>query len=110
MFNKAHRLPKKEFDYYFKNSRSYQNDAAILRFAPFNTYKVAVVVGKKVSKRAVVRNRARRQIYAAIRRYHQTNPLLGVYICMAKPAFLKLPKKDHDRVLADLLSKAAIKS
>src|SRR4051812_31064419 len=39
---------------------------------PANLYRVAVVVSRKVSKSAVVRNRIRRRIYEAVRRNEMT--------------------------------------
>lgn len=36
-----------------------------------NTYRLSVVVSKKVAKLAVVRNRIRRRLYEAVRRYEQ---------------------------------------
>ncbi len=107
MFSKNHRLSRQEFDYYFSHSRPYHADTVIMRHAPSSSYKVSVVVGKKVSKRAVIRNRVRRQVYAAIRRAHGASPLSGAYIFMVKPAFLKVSKAQHYEIVRVLLAKTA---
>lgn len=54
----------------YQNSRSVRTAAMTMRFAPNNrenSFRAAVVVSKKVSKSAVVRNRIRRRVYEQIR-------------------------------------------
>jgi ribonuclease P protein component len=56
----------------YKTGSIQRTDLMSLRHAPSKktNYRLAVVVSKKVSKKAVVRNRIRRRIYEAIRRLH----------------------------------------
>ncbi|MGH7241524.1 MAG: ribonuclease P protein component [Candidatus Saccharimonadales bacterium] len=54
----------------YKRGQTIRSGQMTLRYAPNtrrSTYRVAVVVSKKVNKSAVVRNRIRRRIYEAVR-------------------------------------------
>jgi ribonuclease P protein component len=54
----------------YQNGKSVRGGALMLRYAPNirrKSYRVAVVVSRKVSKSAVVRNRIRRRIYERVR-------------------------------------------
>ncbi len=56
-------------NFVYRKGRSVRADYFGLRYAPSKRedYRLAVVVSKKVSKQAVVRNRIRRRIYEAVR-------------------------------------------
>ncbi len=56
----------------YKTGSVQRTELMSLRHSPSKkaNYRLAVVVSKKVSKKAVVRNRIRRRIYEAIRRLH----------------------------------------
>src|SRR5581483_1803988 len=54
----------------YKNSQMVRSGSLSLRYAPNkrrSQYRLAVVVSRKVSKSAVVRNRIRRRIYESVR-------------------------------------------
>ncbi len=54
----------------YKHGRTIRTDMLSLRFTvrdPKRSYRVAVVVSRKVHKSAVVRNRIRRRVYSAVR-------------------------------------------
>lgn len=53
----------------YKKGKAVRSDAVTLRYSPSKKkdYRLAVVVSRKVSKSAVVRNRIRRRIYEAVR-------------------------------------------
>lgn len=56
--------------YVYRSGKVVRGPYCLLKFAPNSrrsTYRVAVVVSKKVHKSAVVRNRIRRRIYEAVR-------------------------------------------
>ena len=56
---------------FFRRSRSVRIEGFVVRHRPNrrrSDFRLAVVVGKKVDKRAVVRNRIRRRIYELFRR------------------------------------------
>lgn len=55
----------------YQNGKTVRGSLTSLKYAPNphrSSYRLAVVVSKKVSKSAVVRNRIRRRIYEAFRR------------------------------------------
>lgn len=82
MFPQEHRLGRTAFAQVYKRGRRTHTAGLTLiwRAAPF--YKAAVVVGKKVAKNAVERNRLRRRLYAVLR---EANLQSGHIIVIAKP-------------------------
>ena len=87
MFNKTERLSRTAFTEFFKTGRRFQTAALTLVYSPAPKLGVASVVGKKVSKLAVGRNRIRRRLYAGLQRsFDATSVTTGVYIVIAKPA------------------------
>lgn len=72
-------------------------------------FRVSVVVSKKVSKSAVVRNRIRRRIYAAIADYQAyfTDPYDMVFFVYSE-ALTELPPMELKRRIAKLLKQAQI--
>ena len=86
MFTAKQRLSRTAFTEYFKVGRRFQTPALTLVYSPATTLGVSAVVGKKVSKLAVGRNRIRRRLYAGMRRsFEATAVKNGVYIVIAKP-------------------------
>lgn len=72
-------------------------------------YRAAIIVSRKVSKSAVVRNRIRRRMYELVRQYEPE--FTGVYdmtftVYMELPA--KLPAAEIDRTVTEALIKAGI--
>ncbi len=70
MLPKINRLDKKTFDFIFKNGRNYHSDSLYLKKYLLPESKenhFAAVVSKKVSKKAVERNKIRRQIFGILR-------------------------------------------
>jgi ribonuclease P protein component len=59
----------------YQKGRAVRGDYISLRYIPTRRadYRLAVVVSKKVSKSAVVRNRIRRRVYEIVRLYRQEN-------------------------------------
>ena len=87
MFSAKERLSRTAFTEYFKVGRRFQTPLLTLVYSPAPTLKVSTVVGKKVSKLAVGRNRIRRRLYAGMRRsFTETGITSGSYIVIAKPA------------------------
>lgn len=84
MMKKSRRLTTGLFNQYFKSGSRQHGTYIQLVYSPAPHLKVAVVVGKKVYKKAVDRNRLRRQLYA----YAQTHltDKTGVFIVITKPA------------------------
>ena len=105
MFSAQHRLSRTAFTQYFKAGRRYQTPALTLVYSPLVPFGVAVVVGKKVSKLAVGRNRVRRRLYAGTRRlFDATAVTTGVYIVIAKPSVASYTREALATELAVLLS------
>jgi len=70
MLNKKNRLRlDKDFDNAFKQGQSFYNDVFGLKLAKnnLNEFRLGVLVGLKVSKRAIRRNRIKRQIREIVR-------------------------------------------
>jgi len=86
MLKKKERLTKKEFDRFFSSGKRSHSELFSLIYSPTPTFHSAVVVGKKVYKKAVNRNLLRRRLYNIIYRESREKNLKGVYIVLAKPA------------------------
>jgi len=93
MLRKSNRLTKKQFDDYFAVGKRFHFPYCTIIYHPHNTNLGAVVVGKKVSKRAVVRNRLRRRAYAILRQQMKSSVMTGVFIILIKPTLTTLPRK-----------------
>ena len=94
MLPKAHRITTGEMKTLSRPiTRSHQSAFTLLYFAAPSDKKVAVVVSKKVSKKAVVRNRLRRQIYAHVAALLDTLPT-GYYLVRVQPDISLLSSKD----------------
>lgn len=86
MLKKKERLTKKEFDRFFASGARKHGQLFTLIFNADPNFHGAVVVGKKVYKRAVDRNQLRRRLYNILYRQSRDQGLRGVYIILAKPA------------------------
>lgn len=84
-------------------SRNFKNSTYFsLRSAPGESQaRFAVSVSKKVSKSAVVRNRVRRRVYAALEDFASITP--GLYLFSAKPGAEKVWGEDLKKELRKLL-------
>lgn len=106
MLNKRKRLTKKAFDSSFKVGKRLHSPTLQLIYDNSDSeFHGAVVVGKKVYKKAVDRNRLRRRIYGALYRYSQESKMTGTYILIAKPAAKDLAAKEIMNVVTDLIAK-----
>ncbi len=104
MLAKRHRLTTAAFNEHFKRGRRIHGTYMQLIIDVSPTFHGSVVVGKKVYKHAVNRNRLRRRLYDILRQQllSQTSPL--VCICIVKPAAAKVPYHTVRAELADLLA------
>lgn len=78
-------MTKEEFDRFFSSGRRSHSPFFTLIYTKEISFHGAVVVGKKVYKKAVDRNRMRRQLYNTLYRLSRGNELKGVYIILVKP-------------------------
>lgn len=70
-------------------------------------YRVAVVVSRKVSKSAVIRNRIRRRIYAAVRQQStEIKPGADLVFTAYSDQLTKLPAEKLQGQIGELLQKA----
>jgi ribonuclease P protein component len=73
------------------------------------TYRVAVVVSKKVHKSAVARNRVRRRLYAAMQEFEsQINAPYDIVLTVFQEALLEEPPKSITHQLKRQLESAGI--
>lgn len=102
MFKKSQRLTKQAFDQSFRRGkRRHTPLLQVIVDATEADFHGAVVVGKKISNKAVVRNRLRRRLYGVLYRHHQQSPLRGTWIVIVKPAAKTV---SFDAIRTDLLT------
>lgn len=89
MLPKKKRLTATEFSRFFASGRRVHGTNMQLVVTPLSEFHGAAVVGKKVFKSAVKRNKVRRRLYDALYRAYRRQSLTGVYIVIAKPAAAK---------------------
>lgn len=106
MLATANRLSRAEFTTVFSRPQKRVHFPEYsLYYSPTPTFKASVVVGKKVAKLAVRRNRLRRVVYGALARYCATYvPLAGSYIIILKPAYGTLTEANQQAVIESLLA------
>ena len=63
----------------------------------------AVIVSKKVAKRAVVRNRIRRRIYTVLETYARSTPVHDVAIIVYDSDFTSIKRSELEQRIADAL-------
>jgi ribonuclease P protein component len=107
MLKKKERLTRKEFDRSFSIGKRLHGAFVQLIFAPSETFHCSVVVGKKISKKAVERNKLRRRTYAVAYLYHKAHDIQKTFIIVLKPpARTAKPAALREEVL-ELLHKAS---
>lgn len=93
MLAKKNRLSREEFNTYFKKGKRHHSPIATLVVSPHTEFHGSVVVSKKVSKKAPVRNTLRRRSYASLYTQLKQKNVTGVYILILKPQFNTLSRK-----------------
>lgn len=83
MFAQKNRLNRAAFTDTYTRGRRVHTPGLLLVYLNTPMRNVAVVVGKKVAKSAVARNRLKRQLYAAL---YEINMISGHVVVVAKPA------------------------
>lgn len=108
MFSRSERLNRQEFNDYFKKGSRFNQPLLQLIYIPEDKLKVAVVVGKKVSKQAVVRNRLRRQTYHSLREALKVVGVnQGVFIVILRPQIKDLPRPVFNQIKDNLTAAIA---
>lgn len=67
MLSKKERLSREMFNRFFVSGKRFSTDSLNLVYTPRPTLHAAIVISKKVAKKAVARNKLRRQLYALVR-------------------------------------------
>ncbi len=91
MLPKKERLKRAEFSRFFSVGKRYHTPLFTMVYAPFETLHVSVVVSKKISNRAVVRNKIRRRIYDIVRHYRTETEVRGIFIFLTKKGVESTP-------------------
>lgn len=100
------RLPRSLFTSYFTTGKRSHSPVFTLIHTPTTSpFRAAVVVSKKVAKRAVDRNRLRRRAYSVVAKMFPPTTT-GVYIVLYKPGALKHSRLALAAELGDLLARS----
>ncbi|HNV97396.1 MAG TPA: ribonuclease P protein component [bacterium] len=101
---------KKDFDIILKSKLKFYSNNFVLRFSKneLSKSRFCVVVSKKISKKAVIRNKIRRRVYEIIRlNYNKIKPGFD-FMILVKLSVLELEYKDIERDLLYVFKKANI--
>lgn len=74
MLAKKYRLNHKEFSLVHKSGRRIFKGSLLFYYLPAKAFKISIVVSKKISKKAVQRNKLRRQIYDYLQKKYLSLP------------------------------------
>jgi ribonuclease P protein component len=103
MLARTNRLSRAFFQAAFTQGKRRHYGDFVVTVASDTIVKIAVVVSKKVSKKAVVRNRLRRQVYTGMRRsLDMLTP--ASYVVVVQPTFAKKTTADRTSAVAHLLA------
>ena len=97
--------------YVYKQGRVARSRSCILKYAPNQRQpncRVAVVVGKKIHKSAVMRNRIRRRITAVLEQRVGDLPAYDMVFTVTSPELLVADKKYINKTIMQLLQISAI--
>jgi ribonuclease P protein component len=103
MLKKTERVSRATFLALYKGGRKIHSANLTIAIATTPTFHGSVVVSKKVSKLAVVRNTIRRRIYAELQTLRIKKP--ATYIVMVRPSFAALSRKDAQTELRELIGR-----
>lgn len=90
----------------YRNGKTVRSRSCLLRYAPNprrDDCRVAVIVGKKVHKSAVVRNRIRRRLFAIIHEVVGDLPPYDLAFTVLDASVAELPQKDIKDTIYKLL-------
>ena len=103
MLAKKQRLTQAEFAKFFKLGKRHHSPTATLIVAKHPTFHGAVVVSKKVSKKAVTRNTLRRRVYAQLYAASKQKDK-NVHIIVLKPRFKDLTRQHQHETIKTLIA------
>jgi ribonuclease P protein component len=94
MLKKSNRLSHSLFTKNFAIGKRIHNAYSTVIYTPSEGFSCAVVVSKKIYKRAHERNLVRRRFYEVIREKIKERKVIGIYIFLVKPTIKNLTKKE----------------
>ena len=98
--------------YVYSKGRTYRDQNFALKVTPNKkreSYRLAVVVSKKVNKSSVVRNRIRRRIYELVRKNEgKINQPYDMVVTIFNDSVASMPSKELEESFTKLLSQASI--
>lgn len=92
--------------YVYQNGKTVRGPLTALKYAPNSrrdSYRLAVVVSKKVNKSAVARNRIRRRAYEAFRRHLAEDQSYDLVLTVFSERIADLPADELDKLASDQL-------
>lgn len=112
MIDKSHRFHGLgSLRFVFKTGQTVREKTCALRYglnSRRKTYRLSVVVSRKVHKSAVVRNRIRRRLYEHFRQLNlQINEPYDFVLTAYSPDLAEMPSQEIERILRSLFSQAA---
>lgn len=100
--------------YVYQHGKAVRGPLSSLKFVANDrrdSYRLAVVVSKKVNKSAVVRNRIRRRLYEAVRRQEdKMSRPYDIVLTVFHEQIANIPSDDLGKMVADQLHQAGIVS
>lgn len=112
MIDREHRFHgHNSLSYVYRQGKTVRVSLCMLRVAPNtrrDTYRTAVVVSKKLSKSAVVRNRIRRRIYAAVQGIVPADMAYDLVFTACSAQLAVIPEKELNKIIYQLLQMSAI--
>ena len=105
MLAKEQRLSVAAFAKVFATGKRLHLPQLSLVYVPDETFRAAVVVGKKVAKKAVDRNTLRRRVYAQLRDLTAGAPLPVSVLVLIKPAFGPLTKTEQRQIVEEAITR-----
>jgi ribonuclease P protein component len=105
MLKKKERLTRKEFDRSFSVGKRLHSPYLQLIYEESALPHGSVVVGKKVAKKAVDRNRLRRRIYGVLYEFQKKEPRPLTIILIAKPGLFTLQRSVVSQQVRELLQR-----
>jgi len=111
MLAKNFRLHKRsDFDQILRSKYKFYSPNLVLKFVKSSSIEnaFAVVISTKISKKAVQRNKIRRQVYEIIRLHFGKIKKSYQIVFFAKPGILNLKYQEIEKEVLGLLSKARL--
>ncbi|PIQ66526.1 MAG: ribonuclease P protein component [Candidatus Zambryskibacteria bacterium CG11_big_fil_rev_8_21_14_0_20_42_18] len=104
MLPKTQRIPRKLFGLLLESKKYLNSEHFSLRITSSEKARIAVSVSKKISKKAVVRNKIRRRAYSVLKEFI---PLLppNLFLLIAKSGADRMKSQDLKKELSLLFKK-----